>query len=112
MVTNTKTTAERLASRIEEIETLKASLYKLQAENKVLRARSFAPAPDAAAVKRHADDLTIDLEASQNDVKRLRVALGFLIFVKNHKEKEGRDDWYKQTVNMAWDNARFVFSDI
>jgi len=33
-------------------------------------------------------------------------ALAFLIEVKNHKDKHGKDDWYKAMQPLAWSKAK------
>lgn len=43
---------------------------------------------------------------SQSRLVRLEKALEFLIEVKEHKDKYGKDEWYNDAQPMAWEQAR------
>ena len=45
------------------------------------------------------------LEQRENDLK-IRRALRFLVEVKDHKDANGKDDWYEDAQPMAWEQAR------
>jgi len=48
----------------------------------------------------------VDLAWAADEIATLKKALLFLIEVKDHKDANGKDDWYKDAQPMAWEQAR------
>lgn len=46
-----------------------------------------------------------------DELNELLVAVGFLLLVKEHKEKRGKDEWYKRNQPLAWERLRKIFKE-
>jgi hypothetical protein len=53
-----------------------------------------------------------ELRLRMGVVARLEGAVEFLLDVKDHKDKCGKDDWYKDAQPIAWQELRAALANI